>query len=62
MQVMELMTLAIAEMHGRDARRLKSGATLGPSKELPDDLCDLPNSGCESLTTVPRQDFFESGE
>jgi hypothetical protein len=35
--------------HRGDARRLKSGAILGPSKEPPDDLCDLPSTGCESF-------------
>jgi hypothetical protein len=35
--------------HRRDARRLKSGAILAPSKQPPDDLCDLPSTGCESF-------------
>jgi hypothetical protein len=35
--------------HRRDARRPKSGAILAPSKQPPDDLCDLPSTGCESF-------------
>jgi hypothetical protein len=35
--------------HRRAASRLQSGAILGPSKEPPDDLCDLPSTGCESF-------------